>query len=57
MLRIPSTRNAALIGFDCLNPETDGPFKSIYEILAMEGGAEGWVENAMALSSRSPRGH
>ncbi|KAH3671021.1 hypothetical protein OGAPHI_000732 [Ogataea philodendri] len=53
MLRIPSTRNAALIGY---TPNNFLP-KSIYEIIAMEGGADRWVENTMALMKRPPRNH
>lgn len=53
MLRIPSTRNSAVIGFQ--TNEFGG--KSIYEILAMEGGAQKWVENTMALMKKKPRDH
>ncbi|ODV88274.1 hypothetical protein CANARDRAFT_26433 [[Candida] arabinofermentans NRRL YB-2248] len=53
MLRIPSTRNAAVIGYQSNN----FPGKSIYEIMAMEGGADRWVENTMALMKKPPRDH
>ncbi|KAG7879411.1 hypothetical protein KL905_003192 [Ogataea polymorpha] len=53
MLRIPSTRNAALIGY---RPNNFLP-KSIYEIIAMEGGADRWVENTLSLMKRPPRNH
>lgn len=51
-LRIPSTRNAALIGRYRHNPEM-----SVSEIIAQEGGADGWVQRSFALRSKSPRGH
>ncbi|KAH3677032.1 hypothetical protein WICMUC_001938 [Wickerhamomyces mucosus] len=54
MLRIPSTRNAAIIGYE---REKLSKAASVYDILVMEGGAEGWVENTMALTSKSPRSH
>lgn len=58
MLRIPSTRNAAIIGVTKVSEEDDDiTQKRIYDILAMEGGAEGWVENSMALMKRPPRAH
>lgn len=53
MLRIPSTRNAAIIGYE----KEKYNAKSVYDILVMEGGAEGWVENTMALTKRAPRNH
>jgi tRNASer (uridine44-2'-O)-methyltransferase len=55
MLRIPSTRNAAIIGYQ-KDPHFTTP-KTVYDILALEGGAEGWVENTMALTKRPPRKH
>lgn len=54
MLRIPSTRNAAIIGYE-KDTRTRGP--SVYDILLQEGGAEGWVENTMTLTKRPPRSH
>lgn len=58
MLRIPSTRNAALIGMR-RTPQLPGvdPAVRLLDIVALEGGAEGWVENAMALMKKPPRGH
>lgn len=53
MLRIPSTRNAAIIGYERESQE----HKTVYDVLAMAGGAEGWVENTMTLSIRAPRKH
>lgn len=53
MLRIPSTRNAAIVGTE----RVDGEVMRVYDILAMEGGAEGWVENSMALMKKAPRNH
>ena len=56
MLRIPSTRNAALIGYE--NPYLGKfPTMKVYEIIIEEGGAEGWIQNTMALTKRNPRGH
>ncbi|KAA8912590.1 hypothetical protein TRICI_003428 [Trichomonascus ciferrii] len=51
-LRIPSTRNAALIGRFRQEPRLSVP-----EILAKEGGAEGWIQRAKALRGKSPRSH
>lgn len=54
MLRIPSTRNTALIGrsraksFD----EVD-----VQELVRKNGGAEGWEENAMKLVKNAKRSH
>lgn len=58
ILRIPSTRNAAVIGMEKkepfkLEPE-DMTELRILDILAAEGGAEGWVENLMALMKKNP---
>lgn len=61
MLRIPSTRNAAVIStrkhveFENEDPEINQT--RVLDILALEGGAEGWVENSMALMKKSPRNH
>lgn len=61
MLRIPSTRNAAIIGIekqpDYINESEDSINTRVLDIIAMEGGAEGWVENTMALMKKSPRNH
>ncbi|KAG0679214.1 tRNA(Ser) Um(44) 2'-O-methyltransferase [Pichia californica] len=53
MLRIPSTRNSAVICYQ----RNEFVNKSIYEIIAMEGGAQRWVENTMALMKKKPRDH
>lgn len=55
MLRIPSTRNAAIIGYQ--KNKSNAKTKSVYDILVLEGGAEGWVENTMSLTKRAPRNH
>jgi len=55
MLRIPSTRNAAIIGYQ--KDKANAKIKSVYDMLVLEGGAEGWVENTMALSKKQPRDH
>ena len=53
MLRIPSTRNAAIVGYERKSESTN----SIYDIIAREGGADRWVENTMSLTRRAPRNH
>lgn len=53
MLRIPSTRNAAVISYQ----PSQMIGRSIYEIMAMEGGASRWVENTLCLMKRPPRDH
>lgn len=61
ILRIPSTRNAAIIGTSKNEPfSEESPEQTemrILDILAMEGGAEGWVENSMVLMKKSPKNH
>lgn len=61
MLRIPSTRNAAIIGTkkvaEASNESHDSMQTRVLDILALEGGAEGWVENTMMLMKKSPRNH
>lgn len=52
ILRIPSTRNAAIIG-----RTKSGTAKDIEKILEDEGGVEGWVDRTMFLRSKSSRGH
>lgn len=54
MLRIPSTRNTALIGRRREKPFEDVDVK---EILKMNGGADGWEENALKLVKGATRGH
>lgn len=61
ILRIPSTRNAAIIGINKNEPLAselhDQTEMRVIDILATEGGAEGWVENLMALMKKSPKNH
>lgn len=61
ILRIPSTRNAALIGMtkkEAFNNETrECTDMRVLDILASEGGAEGWVENLIDLMSKNPKNH
>lgn len=61
ILRIPSTRNAAIIGTSKREPfaaeSAEATEMRIIDILAMEGGAEGWVENLMVLMKKSPKNH
>ncbi|KAI9701215.1 MAG: tRNA(Ser) Um(44) 2'-O-methyltransferase [Candelina mexicana] len=52
MLRIPSTRNTALIGRKKLGEGID-----VREVLRREGGGEGWIERAMQLTTGKARGH
>lgn len=53
MLRIPSTRNSAVIAYQ----RNKFAPKSNYEIIAMEGGANKWIENTIALMKKRPRDH
>lgn len=56
MLRIPSTRNAAIIGYQ--NPVLQQfPTQEVYDTILEDGGADGWVENTMALMKKTPRSH
>lgn len=61
ILRIPSTRNAAIIGMEKVQAYKIEPDEytemRIMDIVATEGGAEGWVENLMALMKKSPTNH
>ncbi|KAH7336280.1 hypothetical protein BKA65DRAFT_527140 [Rhexocercosporidium sp. MPI-PUGE-AT-0058] len=54
MLRIPSTRNTALIGRRRVVPfdEVD-----VLDLVSENGGANGWEENALKLVKGSMRGH
>ena len=54
MLRIPSTRNAALIG---RRRETAFQDVDARKIVAMYGGADCWEENALKLVKGAARGH
>ncbi|RKP32354.1 DUF1613-domain-containing protein [Metschnikowia bicuspidata] len=61
VLRIPSTRNSAIIGLERRTEFRDesAPQREmrLWDIIASEGGAEGWVPNLMALMSNSPKNH
>lgn len=61
ILRIPSTRNAAVIGMKKKDQFAQEPSDitemRTLDILAMEGGAEGWVENLMLLMKKMPKNH
>ena len=54
MLRIPSTRNAAIIG---RHRETAFQDVDVREIVMMYGGADCWEENALKLVKGAARGH
>lgn len=61
MLRIPSTRNAAIIATKrqphCIDENDEVTQTRVLDILALEGGAEGWVENSINLMKKAPRNH
>ncbi len=48
MLRIPSTRNAAIIGARKVDASKE-KLMTVYEVLEMEGGADGYIEHTMGL--------
>ncbi|KAI9817557.1 MAG: tRNA(Ser) Um(44) 2'-O-methyltransferase [Pycnora praestabilis] len=52
MLRIPSTRNTALVARRRIHST-----QSVEELLRLEGGGEGWVERAVALTKAKARAH
>ena len=54
MLRIPSTRNTALIGRHRMLPFED---VDVMELIVANGGAVGWEENALKLVKSATRGH
>lgn len=56
MLRIPSTRNTALLGRRRKEGVEYGDV-DVGEVVRRYGGADGWVENAMRLVKTGPRGH
>lgn len=56
MLRIPSTRNAALIGYENKHLK-DYPTQEVYDVIMEDGGPNGWIQNSMALMKRNPRNH
>lgn len=56
MLRIPSTRNAAVIGHE--NAHVDNfPTQEVYDVIMEDGGPNGWIQSSMALMKKSPRNH
>lgn len=61
ILRIPSTRNAAVIGMtkkeEFAGEPTEVTELRTLDIIALEGGTEGWVENLMLLMKKSPKNH
>ncbi|KAB5547168.1 hypothetical protein GE09DRAFT_1224184 [Coniochaeta sp. 2T2.1] len=64
MLRIPSTRNTALLGRrrriggkEFGDEEEEVVVEEMERVVRKYGGAEGWVENAMRLVKTGPRGH
>lgn len=61
LLRIPSTRNMALMAFDMhskFKDDTPQDFQArVASVLAREGGADAWVVNAMKLMTKPPRDH
>jgi tRNASer (uridine44-2'-O)-methyltransferase len=54
MLRIPSTRNTALIGRRRETPFAD---VDVMDIVKRYGGADGWEDNALKLVKGATRGH
>jgi len=54
MLRIPSTRNVALIGRRRTNLYAD---VNPQDLIEQNGGSEGWEENALKLVKNATRGH
>lgn len=56
MLRIPSTRNAAIIGVENATLK-HFPTQAVYDMIWEDGGAEGWIQNTMSLLKRNPRNH
>lgn len=61
MLRIPSTRNCAIIGQKTFTAQEIEEKKirllDVYSILMQEGGTEGWVEKAISLMNEPSRDH
>lgn len=55
VLRIPSTRNTAIIGRS--KAPSSPKIKTLSQIIEAEGGANGWVERTMSLHSSTPRNH
>ncbi|CAK9438365.1 uncharacterized protein LODBEIA_P25890 [Lodderomyces beijingensis] len=61
MLRIPSTRNAAIMSCERVaefnNESREISQLRVLDIIAMEGGADGWVESSLNLMKKAPRNH
>ncbi|WPK26206.1 hypothetical protein PUMCH_003554 [Australozyma saopauloensis] len=61
ILRIPSTRNSAIIGLEMNEQRRDETAEQrdirVWDIIYGEGGAEGWVQNLLALMAKSPKNH
>lgn len=57
MLRIPSTRNTALIGRTRVNKDDGDVFEEMWKLVDSYGGAAGWEENALKLVKASARSH
>ncbi|RCK55679.1 tRNA (uracil-O(2)-)-methyltransferase [Candida viswanathii] len=61
MLRIPSTRNAAIMSCEKIPNMVNEPEEitklRVFDIIALEGGANGWVENCVNLMKKDPRSH
>ncbi|KAK9365776.1 hypothetical protein V1509DRAFT_632109 [Lipomyces kononenkoae] len=57
MLRIPSTRNAAIIGVKSRCSDNTGSIWTAEDIVRREGGAAGFFDRAVTLTSKSPRSH
>ena len=57
MLRIPSTRNTALIGRTRAGNNGGDVVEEMKKLVDDYGGAAGWEENALKLVSASARGH
>ncbi|CCE62335.1 hypothetical protein TPHA_0C01790 [Tetrapisispora phaffii CBS 4417] len=56
MLRIPSTRNAAIIGYKN-DKLSEFPTQEVYDMLQEDGGPSGWIHNTMQLMKKNPRNH
>ncbi|KAK9495145.1 hypothetical protein V1508DRAFT_411028 [Lipomyces doorenjongii] len=57
MLRIPSTRNAAIIGVERRSGDDTGRIWTAEDIIRREGGAAGFSDRVVALASKNPRSH
>ncbi|KAJ8101228.1 hypothetical protein POJ06DRAFT_250827 [Lipomyces tetrasporus] len=57
MLRIPSTRNAAIIGSERRSGDDGGRIWTAKDIIRRDGGAAGYSDRVIALTSKNPRFH